>query len=590
MENQKMEALLWAALDATDRELTESPELASGYMEDENRWEVIVRHTGNLSAVREAFPNAAVTELLGGYGILQIPKNQVSAVASLPSILYMEKPKRFFYETFEGKRAACITSAQSIFPEQYTGAGTIVAVIDSGIDYRHPDFRNPDGSTRILALWDQTIPPDPAYGWNPPEGYFLGTLFTREQINEALSQPTEQEQNAFCPSFDFSGHGTHVAGIAAGNGAASSGVYRGVAYEADLIIVKLQGAQPSVFPNTAQLMQAVDFSLRQSITFNQPLAVNLSFGNSYGSHSGTSLLESYLDTVSGIFRTCIVTGSGNEGNGQGHVGGILSGNLTSEVPFSIGEYERSLNIQIWKNSWDAIRFLIRSPNGDEVTLPDEIGTFRFTLGQTQLYISYGEPSPYSIYQEIYLDFLPSSNAVNTFLDAGIWQITLLPISIREGNFDLWMPSSGARNQNTHFLFPTPDITLTIPSTASKIITVGAYDSRSSQPAAFSGRGFTWSTDFIKPELVAPGVDITSCAPGGGYTVKTGTSMAVPFVTGSVSALMQWGIVLGNDLYLYGEKAKAALIRGAKRLTSITEYPSPLVGWGALCLRDSIKNP
>ena len=120
-----------------------------------------------------------------------------------------------------------------------------------------------------------------------------------------------------------------------------------------------------------------------------------------------------------------------------------------------------------------------------------------------------------------------------------------------------------------------------------MITVGAYDARFGQPAAFSGRGYTRETNQVKPDIVAPGVEITSCAQGGGYAARTGTSMAAPFVSGGAALLMQWGIVEGNDPFLYGEKVKAYLRRGAKELPGFTEYPSPLVGYGSICVENSL---
>ena len=215
------------------------------------------------------------------------------------------------------------------------------------------------------------------------------------------------------------------------------------------------------------------------------------------------------------------------------------------------------------------------------------GPQRFALGQTQILLYYGEPSPYSPYQEIYLDFLP----VRDYVDSGIWT-RLIPQRIVTGRYDMWFPAGGILNEGTGFLLPREETTLTIPSTAAKVITVGAYDARFGQLAGFSGRGFTGNGQ-VKPDLAAPGVEITSCAPGGGYTARSGTSMATPFVTGSAALLMEWGIVRGNDAYLYGEKIKAYLIRGARPLGGgrasglLQEYPNPQVGWGTLCLSDSL---
>ena len=152
---------------------------------------------------------------------------------------------------------------------------------------------------------------------------------------------------------------------------------------------------------------------------------------------------------------------------------------------------------------------------------------------------------------------------------------------------MWLPSESVLNQGTGFLFPTDSTTLTIPSTASRAISVGAYNALTFSYADFSGRGFTRITNLVKPDLVAPGVNVTSVAAGGGYAQFTGTSFATPFVTGSAALLMEWGIVRGNDPYLYGEKVKAYLRRGAKKLPGFTEYPNNQVGYGALCAEQSI---
>lgn len=315
-----------------------------------------------------------------------------------------------------------------------------------------------------------------------------------------------------------------------------------------------------------------------------PMAVNISFGNTYGSHSGTALLESYINDVSNYWKTSISIGTGNEGAASGHTSGVLRTGEVREIELGVGDYQTSLNLQLWKSYVDQYDVILEHPSGSRVGPIRQIqGPQRFRMGQTELLVYYGEPSPYNMYQEIYVDFLPA----DYYVDAGIWKIILVPERIVQGNYDLWLPSQTVLNRGTGFLYPIEETTLTIPSTAEKAISVGAYDARYNQLAEFSGRGYTRQTNQVKPDLAAPGVDITSASPGGGYATRSGTSMATPFVTGSAALLMQWGIVEGNDPYLYGEKIKAYLLRGAKQLPLMREWPNPELGWGVLCLRDSL---
>ena len=612
MSNEKIENLLNLALDATEQEREKSLDLDTGYDKEERTWEVIVKFGGTEESLKrllaQNFPKEydriKITNLRNEYAILLLPEHIVELVAALTEIEYMEKPKLLFFAVNNGRRVSCINPLQTgqmqggtAGRNDLSGTGVIVAVIDSGIDYAHPDFRNADGTTRILDLWDQTIPAgsvaDPLSEENAeqsfleaPAGYFLGTEFPQEVINRALEQTTERERYAVCPSRDISGHGTHVTGIAAGNGIASQGRYRGVAYESPLLIVKLGTPGERSFPRTTELMQAVDYCIRKAQEYGMPVVLNLSFGNNYGSHSGNSLLESYLDDMADYWRTSIITGSGNEGASAVHAAGTLRENVTEEVEVAVSGYEISLNLQIWKNYADEIAVSLIHPDGSKAgPIQQILGPQRFRLGNTDVLLYYGEPSPYSPYQEIYFELLPTDD----FIDSGIWTIQLLPQKIAVGNYDMWLPAGGVLNEGTGFVLPSVETTLTIPSTAARVITVGAYDGYFDRAAAFSGRGYTRETNQVKPDLVAPGVDITSCAPGGGYVVRSGTSMATPFVSGGAALLMQWGIVNKNDLYLYGEKMKAYLIKGARKLPAMQYYPNPVFGWGALCVAQSLPD-
>lgn len=454
----------------------------------------------------------------------------------------------------------------------------IVAALDSGIDYAHPDFRNPDGTTRILFLWDQTIP------GNPPAGYQRGTEYTQRQINEALAEYEAGRGRSLVPSFDVSGHGTRVMGIAAGNGRASGGLNQGVASRSPLLVVKLGVPGTESFPRTTELMQGLDYCVKKALELKLPMAVNLSFGNTYGSHDGTSLLETYITDLANFWKTVICIGTGNEGYAAGHTSGRLTEEGAQNIELAVGEFETNLSVQIWKSYVDEMEILLTSPGGRRVgPFQQVLGAQRFPMEGTELLLYYGEPAPYSQAQEIYIEFLPRGD----YIDSGVWTFTLVPGRIVNGDYHIWLPSSAVLNPPTRFLQPSPVTTLTIPSTARKVIAVGAYNSHTRSYADFSGRGNTREENLPKPDLAAPGVEILTTVPGGGYGEATGTSFATPFVTGAAALLMQWGITDGNDPFLYGEKVKAYLQKGAQPLPGFTEYPNPQIGWGTLCLRESL---
>lgn len=576
MADQKIENLLNLALNATRREREKSLELDVGYSRDDKEWELIVKYSGTLNELREI--GIQVVELSNEFAILTVPESLVERLADFPQIEYVEKPKRLFFQAANGRRVSCVPPVQNP-PFSLFGSGVLVAIIDSGIDYTNPDFRNDDGTTRIRNLWDQTIM------GNPPEGYLIGTEFTREQIDEAIKQPTVPMRMQIVPSVDVSGHGTSVAGIAAGNGRGSRGrIYRGVATQSELLVVKLGNPREEGFPRTTELMQAIDYVVRKALFYKQPVAINISFGNTYGSHDGTSLLERFIEDIANIWKSVICIGTGNEGRSAGHTAGIVRENEETVIQLAVQEQEPALNLQIWKAYYDIMDISFVSPSGERIgPIQEVLGTQRFSVGNTELLLYYGEPSPYSTAQEIYVDFLPKE----VYINSGIWEIVLTPRKIISGNYAMWLPSENVLNPGTAFLFPTETGTLTIPSTASRTIGVGAYDALTFSYVDFSGRGQRGAGRLSKPDIVAPGVNVTAPTTSGTYASFSGTSFATPFVTGGAALMMEWGIIKENDPYLYGEKVKAYMQRGARPLPGFTEYPNPQVGYGALCVRDSI---
>jgi len=595
MDSQKNENLLNLALQTPEEERERSLELNVGYDERERTWEVIVKYHNSLQEL--ANWGIVVEEMIAGYAILTVPESQMDRLAEVEEIEYVEKPKRLFFSDLSGNTASCYAPGSRI-SQELTGRGVLVAVIDSGISYYNRDFRNADGTTRIRYLWDQV----------------LNREFDAAQINEALGTGSRAAAEQLVPSIDTSGHGTAVAGIAAGNGGDRGMAYAGMARESELLIVRLGSPRENSFPRTTELMRALTYVVKKAVELRMPVAINLSFGNTYGAHNGTSLLERFINNVSEIGRSVICVGSGNEGASGGHVGGsarlerrenyevtsivnrddadVANGDIRVEM--TVGAYERGLNVQLWKEYTDRFLVTVVSPSGETFQVDtDRPGKQVYRLQQTHILLYNGEPAPYMTSQEIYFDFLPVPGGM--YLNQGVWTFVLRPLKITTGNYTFYLPSASVRSVDTRFVRTTPDVTLTIPSTAGNVITVGAYDPVYEAYADFSGRGYLYqeqvgsrtSDTYVKPDLVAPGVGVIAPDRDGGYGPVTGTSFAAPFVTGAAALLMQWGILMGNDPYLYGEKVKAYLRKGAQPIRGVGEYPDSKVGYGALCIEDSL---
>lgn len=542
----------------------------------------IFRYYGEEAVLRYSYPSLTFEFLLCNYGIVTGEKTDILALSDYPMITYLEEASLFTFENYNSRNAACQNTSSVTNQTNLTGKGVLVAIIDSGIDYLHPDFIEEDGTSRILELWDQG----------------LGQIYTQTTLTQAISSDYKTRQ-ALVPSMDLSGHGTHVAGSAAGNGRASMGTMKGMAPDATLLIVKLAPSVGGLYPSSAELMRAVDYCVRKALLLQMPIVINLSYGNSIGPHTGDTLLEAYLNAVSELGRCSIVVGTGNEGAEAGHAALTLTSNTTTTLEFSIEEYVPSLLVSLWKSPLDTFTISL---------LPPGEGSYIPLFAKSNLFsVAYRPILPYSSHEEIAIllgrkgnndESFPTEDA---YILPGIWRLRITTETIKNGIVELWLPSTGTIGRGARFLTPSSDFTLTIPSTASRVISVGAYDAYQIIPSSFSGRGIKPTQadtasrvsaenlyfHCTKPDLVAPGVNINSCSPGGGYAIRSGTSMATPFVTGAAACLMQWGIIEKNHPTLYGNVLKAALCAGAVPLPGTATTPNNITGWGALCLRNSV---
>ncbi len=371
--SQKIENILNLALDATPEERERSGELDVGYDPAEREWELIIKYSGSLEAIKNI--SSSVTELMNGYAVIVIREDRIEELAGIPEVEFIEKPKSLYFQTDVGRQVSCIDAVQTA-PYNLSGRGILIGIVDSGIDYENPDFRNEDGTTRVVSLWDQSIT------GRPPSGYATGSEYTRDEINAALAEPDRTVRSRIVPSRDTSGHGTAVAGIAAGNGRGSEGrIYRGAAPEAELLIVKMGTPRPDGFPRTTELMLGVDYVIRKALELRRPVAVNISFGNTYGSHDGTSLVERFLNDISDTWKNVICIGSGNEGTTAGHASGRVSDEEETVQELAVQEREPALNVQIWKSYVDEIDISIVSPSGERVGPFREIGPSAFYPGE-----------------------------------------------------------------------------------------------------------------------------------------------------------------------------------------------------------------
>ncbi len=526
--------------------------------------EFVVLYGDNRNLVEESAKNLNIQfiDLGFGFGIISLNISEISKLSQIQGIDYLELPKIVYTTDISSNTSSCVPEAWNIY--NLTGKGVLVGFIDSGIDYTHPAFMDERGNTRIEYIYDLSTG---------------GTVYNKAQIQEAINSPSPL---TIVPSTDVSGHGTHVAGIACGGGQISRPFY-GPAFESSIAMVRIMAGGSVNTSRDTLIMRGIRFLLEKSDELKQPLVINISLSTNDGAHNGTSLFEQYINVINTVENVTIVISAGNEGNAAHHVGGVLNGTLT--IPFNVSPAERGLIIQIYKGLLSNIDIQIRNPSGiSSGSIPIEQGYFSGSLGLNRYSVFYSGPTPLDINGEIIVSLI---NARTDFVQQGQWNLVITLTNDEESNFDMWLPISEGINVNTRFLNPTVENTLGIPATVSSVISVGSYNNLTNTISPFSGRG---SSDFCikKPDLIAPGENILSAAPGGGIDSRSGTSMAAPEVTGICALLLQWGIVNGNNIFLYGDTLKYYLLRGAIRDLPTRRYPNNTWGFGKVCLSNALR--
>ena len=494
-----------------------------------------------------------------GFGLVTISTENITNLANIPTIEYIELPKQLYTTDENSNRAACVPTARSYYGIE--GEGVLIGFIDTGIDYTHPAFRNSDGTTRIDYIYDLSEE---------------GKVYNRDDINNALKNP---EPFSVVPSEDIVEHGTHVAGIACAGGNINPEYY-GVAPKSSIAMVKCTRGN---FALSSNIMRGLKFLVEAGKFLNKPLAVNISLSTNDGAHNGTSLLEQYISTISTLERVTIVIAAGNEGDSAHHIGG----NLKSEnkVSINVAADEPGIIINLYKPVLSDISIRVTSPTAStsgDIAIKE--GYYEGGIGTDRYQIYYSGPKPFDIIGEITIAILTNER----YILAGEWEITINLLSQYSGPYDMWLPIREGLNVNTKFLQPTVLNTLGIPATVTNVIAVGSYDYLTNNISSFSGIGRRTIYQPIRPDLVAPGEGIMSATPNRSFDSKSGTSMATPHVSGIAGLMMEWGIVKRNDPYLYGERLKYFLVVSANRSRTEITYPDPSWGYGEVCLSAAIE--
>ena len=520
---------------------------------------------------------------VGGYEIVYVEGSQAEPL-NFERFTYNSIPRCFALLDIAAMNQAGIVQVQSYPTLELMGANVMIGFVDTGIDYRNDVFRNLDGTTRIISIWDQTLQTG-----EMPDGFDYGSVYSKEQIDEALRN---EEPFSIVPTRDANGHGTFLASLAAGS-ASPEDNFLGTAPEATIAVVKLKPAKKYlkryyIIPETAEcyqendIMLGIQYLINLADSMNMPLVICVALGTNFGGHNGTIPLSVMLEKYAYIPNKVIVSGVGNEANRRHHyLGEMDSMQGEDEVEIRVGERSEGFAMEMWTDIPNLITISILSPSGERIPRlairQGNSAVYRFLFEQTEVYVEYRILVERNNSQLIFLRF---DRPVE-----GIWKIIVEPVRLTDGVFHAWLPIEELLSGEVVFLEPEPDTTLTTPSATGAVMTVAYYNGTENSVDINSGRGYT-RTGRIKPDLAAPGVAVTGVLPDNRYAVRSGSSISVAIAAGAAALLMEW------LYYRTGQRAdtvqiKNLFILGARQRRDM-EYPNREWGYGTLDLFNTLQ--
>ena len=548
--------------------------------QSEHFGDFIVKYMQNVENTMELFPGTTFQAVNEIFGILYVPLENTGEL-EITGTSYNSIPKCYTYMDMEAAGASGITRLHDHPYLKLRGKGTAVAVIDSGIDYQNEVFRNAGGS-RIAYLWDQSLEEESDMGAAKVP---YGRLFRKRDIDLALDS---ENPFSIVPSRDTNGHGTALAGIAAGNMVQGEN-FTGAAPEATLIIIKVKPAKQYLrnfylYPPEAEVFQeddvmmAIAFAIRLAKELGVPLSICVGIGSSQGAHLGTNALSQYVDYVANFSQVSVSVAAGNEGNTRNHSTGIFSQERETIVTeLRVAEREQGFTMEFWGEPPEIYELSIQSPTGEILEVSSSIGSrtqeLSFVFVETKVYVNYILIERQTGYSLVYIRFFHPAS--------GIWKIFTQGKNKQNVQFHMWLPVEGLISQDTYFLEPSPYTTVTAPGDARNSITATAYQHRDGSIYIAAGRGYT-PNGMVTPHLAAPGVNVKVPLVRGGFGTRSGTSISAAQTAGIAALLFEWAIIRDNQPFFTGSSVKYYLQRGARREENM-QYPNPEWGYGRVDL-------
>lgn len=513
---------------------------------------IMVQYSGNIPKVPKNDKGLYITEVNNNYAIISLKIDIIELEDQIVSnkdtkyirgilekyldigdfkIIYIIPPQLYTLQEISAIDAAQVSTVGINTPLNLSGEGVIVGIIDTGIDYLNDEFRDENGKSRIISIWDQTIQSNES----ELKGVPFGSLYTNEEINKAI-EAYELGENPYniVPSKDLNGHGTGMAGIVVATG--KNKEIKGIAPKCEFVIIKLSEANRtkkllntnnSIFELTA-IFPAIEYLKKVLLNKKIPVVVLLPLGSNNGDHKGNNLFDGYIESISSNVGIVIVTGAGNEGNRDEHVSGIIrNSNKEETINLFVEENQRYMGIEIWIDLPSIVDINLVSPSGEETGfIQAAINVQRdnkFIFEKTQTRISYFLPEEYAGNELISIYFAN--------IASGIWQIKLKLRSGEMAKYNAWLWQYGLSLPNTRFSPSDPYGTITTPGDSNFVVTVAAYNQNNNNLLTYSGLSFR--QEYInKIDFAAGGVNTMTVGLNNSTQIINGTSLSAAIGAGA----------------------------------------------------------